>query len=248
MRKSFNWQLFIAFIFLLCSFLFYCLHYFLFHDLHHIFLYLVGDIAFLFINVLLTTFVLQKLMDFRDKRIITKKLNTVIGVFFNEVGTELIRKCAKFDGKLAQISTSLVVTKDWSDGEFDSMHKSVAKHVPAVDSRKGSLIPLRDFLLSKRQFMLNLLENPNLLEHEAFTELTWAVFHLTDELGARVDFASLPESDYNHLSIDIKRAYSALILQWLDYMKYLKHDYPYLFSLAMRTNPFDEQANVVVRG
>jgi hypothetical protein len=30
-------------------------------------------------------------------------------------------------------------------------------------------------------------------------------------------------------------------------MKHLKADYPYLFSLAMRTNPFDSQATIQVR-
>ena len=95
--------------------------------------------------------------------------------------------------------------------------------------------------------MLNLLENPNLLEHESFTNLLWAVFHLTDELVHRSDLKKLPDSDYQHLAGDIKRAYHQLLIQWLDYMKHLKHDYPYLFSLAMRTNPFDANASIEVK-
>jgi hypothetical protein len=38
-----------------------------------------------------------------------------------------------------------------------------------------------------------------------------------------------------------------LVHQWLDYMRHLKKDYPYLFSLAMRTNPFDQEATPVVK-
>jgi hypothetical protein len=30
-------------------------------------------------------------------------------------------------------------------------------------------------------------------------------------------------------------------------MHYLKKNYPYLFSFALRTNPFDEQASVIIR-
>jgi len=37
-----------------------------------------------------------------------------------------------------------------------------------------------------------------------------------------------------------------LVQEWLDYMEYLKVNYPYLFSLAMRTNPFDRKASPVV--
>jgi hypothetical protein len=56
----------------------------------------------------------------------------------------------------------------------------------------------------------------------------------------------LPDSDLKHLSGDIQRSYNLLVDQWLDYMSYLKNNYPYLFSLAMRTNPFDEKASPVV--
>ena len=111
------------------------------------------------------------------------------------------------------------------------------------ESRKA----IRNFLKEKRQFLLNLLENPNLLEHESFTNLLWAVFHLTDELTHRRNLNGLPETDYQHLAGDMKRAYHLLIVEWLNYMKHLKTDYPYLFSLAVRTNPFDVSASVEVR-
>lgn len=45
---------------------------------------------------------------------------------------------------------------------------------------------------------------------------------------------------------DIRRTYSRIVLEWLHYMEHLKEDYPYLFSLAMRTNPFDPEAKVEV--
>jgi hypothetical protein len=98
-----------------------------------------------------------------------------------------------------------------------------------------------------RTFLLGLLENPNLLEHEAFTGMLWAVFHLADELSARATVSGLPDADLDHLSGDIKRAYGILIVQWLTYMKHLHKDYPYLFSLAMRTNPFDAGASVIMK-
>jgi len=94
---------------------------------------------------------------------------------------------------------------------------------------------------------LRLLENPNLLEHESFTELLWAVFHLTEELCSRVDLKQFPDADFQHLSGDIKRAYVLLIAEWLAYMKHLRDSYPYLFSLAARMNPFDPKASPIVK-
>ncbi|GEM_PF-6299397 len=43
---------------------------------------------------------------------------------------------------------------------------------------------VRDLLISKTAFLLRLMENPNLLEHEQFTPLLMATFHLTEELRA----------------------------------------------------------------
>jgi hypothetical protein len=41
--------------------------------------------------------------------------------------------------------------------------------------------------------------------------------------------------------------YGLLVIEWLKYMQHLKQQYPYLFSLAMRTNPFDANASAIVR-
>ena len=73
----------------------------------------------------------------------------------------------------------------------------------------------------------------------------WSVFHLTDELLQREDFALLPAADLQHLAQDLRRALQLLVLEWLAYMRHLKHAYPYLFSLAMRTNPFDADASPI---
>jgi hypothetical protein len=101
-------------------------------------------------------------------------------------------------------------------------------------------------LTTERDFLLSLLGNPNLLEHEIFTELLWAVFHLAEELGNRSDVSNLPENDYQHLVGDITRVHVLLVTQWLAYMKPLHTDYPFLFSLAVRTNPFNPLAKVEI--
>ena len=115
-----------------------------------------------------------------------------------------------------------------------------------MNSRIGELAELKSKLIEKRDFLLRMLENPNLFEHESFTELIWAVFHLTEELVSRPDLKQLSEADYQHFSGDIERAYTLLILEWLMYMIHLKEDYPFLFSYAARTNPFDPEARAEI--
>ena len=102
------------------------------------------------------------------------------------------------------------------------------------------------FSCTAKRFQLTLLENPRLIEHDRFTPLLQARFHLTEEQMAREGFTSLPTTDYAHLSGDINRVCRLILLEWLTSMQYLRQHYPYLFSLAMRQNPFDKNTSVIV--
>jgi hypothetical protein len=245
--KRFSWQIVLGLSLIVLSIVFYLIHYLIFRDPHHIFIYMIGDIAFVFVEVLLVTLIIHRLLDEREKRARLEKLNMVIGTFFSEVGTRLVAYFSDFDPKLDKIRKELVVTNDWSEQEFSSVSKRLKNYDYRVEIQKVDLEVLRSFLDGKRDFLLRLLENPNLLEHESFTELLRAVFHLAEEFAAREDVRRLPDTDCEHLCGDINRAYILLVHQWLDYMKYLKDNYPYLFSLAMRTNPFDQDASPIVK-
>jgi len=247
MKRLFNWQILLGLSLIALSALVYFIHYLIFRDAHHIFLYLIGDIAFVFLEVLLVTLVLHQLLQYREKKVMLNKLNMVIGAFFSEVGGELLKIFSDFDKKSSEMTQKLVITDDSFKKDFLKICKSVKNHSYNIDSKRGDLENIKNFLKGKRQFLLNLLENPNLLEHESFTNLLWAVFHLTEELTHRRSLNGLPENDYQHLAGDIKRAYHLLIVEWLYYMKHLKANYPYLFSLAARTNPFDTNASVEVK-
>jgi hypothetical protein len=209
--------------------------------------YIFNALGFLPINVLLVTIVLNKLLVMRARRERMQKVNMVIGTFFAETGNELIKLLAAGDPASGRLNESLVAGKDWDAAAFADARAGLAAHPFTADAVTTDMPALYAFLSSRRDFLLRLLENPVLLEHESFTELLRAVFHLTEELRHRRDLSGLPETDAAHLSGDIRRVYGQLVLQWLDYMEYLNTSYPYLYSLEMRTNPFDTKASVVVR-
>jgi hypothetical protein len=66
-------------------------------------------------------------------------------------------------------------------------------------------------------------------------------------LSCRGDFARIPQSDCASLVGDTRRAFVSIVAERLNYMRHLKRDYPYLFSLALRTNPFNHDASPEVR-
>lgn len=246
--KKYRWQIVLIVSLLFLSGLLYYVHYLLFRDPHHIFLYLVGDIAFIPVEVLIVTLIIHQLLSAHEKRSMIKKLNMVIGAFFSEVGTEMLGRFRQMEEGPSDNKT-FVVGKGWTERDFNAA-KRIAKHSCEglkFDPKKGDISALKAFLVGKREFLLRLLENPNLLEHEEFTNLLWSVFHFTEELEKRKTLDGLPVTDYEHLAGDMKRVYAILLVTWLDYMAHLKSNYPYLFSLAVRTDPFDSDASVIVK-
>jgi hypothetical protein len=229
--------------FLLCmSIAVYTIHYSIFRNAHDLFFYLVFDIAFVFVQVLMVSLIIERVISIHEKQAMLNKMNMVIGAFFSEAGTGLIKLLIGFDTKDSSLNPELIVKPDWDRKRFDECAKRVAAYRPELDGSKSDLAGLKDFLAKRREFLLGLLGNQNLLEHETFTELLWAVFHLTEELGFRSDLSHLSGKDLEHLSGDMKRAYGELLREWVAYLKHLKTAYPYLFSLAVRTNPFNPEA------
>jgi hypothetical protein len=245
--KKLNWQISLSLLLILLSTLLYCLHFQIFGDAHHIFIYMLGDVAFVPIEVLLVTVIIHQLLAAREKQSLLKKMNMVIGTFFSEVGTDLLKIMSGFDTKAELVGENLIINVDCDDKTFKQKSLAVKAHDAEIKIKGEDLQKLKDYLTENRAFLMSLLENQNLLEHDNFTDLMWALFHLTEELAVRKDVTMLSENDTLHMEIDFKRVYSLLISEWLDYMKHLKKAYPFLFSFAMRTNPFDVSATPIFK-
>jgi len=109
-----KWQLKWAVILILLSALIYIFHYFIFRDVHHIFLYLIGDIAFVFIEVLMVTLVIHELLTMRDKKAIMEKMNMVVGTFFIEMGSTLLDRLNDFDKNFDDVKENFIDIDTWS--------------------------------------------------------------------------------------------------------------------------------------
>jgi hypothetical protein len=206
--------------------------------------FLIGDIGFLCLQVALVTLILDRLLRTRERQAMLRKLNMVLGALFSVVGTVLLGRLAITDTALAEVRSDLIPQLSWSDADYRAAEQAVAQHHPKIDIDACDLESLKAMLVAEKPFLLGLLSNQSLLEHEQFTELLWAVTHLAEELEARTRFDALPAPDRIHLTGDVKRAYALLTLQWLSYLRHLQTQYPYLFSLAARVNPLDPDAHV----
>ena len=183
--KRFSWQILLGLSLIALSAILYLIHYAIFRDSHHIFhlsdwRYCVSPYS----SVVGHTHH-RPVIECKGKTGMLKKMNMVIGAFFSEAGTQLLKSFSDFASHEDQIKKDLLENNDWSNKAFSNINKHLKSYDYRVESQKGDLEDLKNFLLEKRGFLLGLLENPNLLEHESFTELLWAVFHLTEELAFR---------------------------------------------------------------
>jgi hypothetical protein len=206
----------------------------------------LNSLAFAFVQVLIFTFIIEKMISEHEKKAMLEKMNMVIGVFFQEAGTDLLKILASCDSEMPALREEMKVGGRWTDRDFVRAAEAVRNRKHTIKADGPTRTELKAFMEQKRDFLLRLLENPSLLEHETFTELLLAVFHIVDEFHHRQNVSSLPENDVLHIEGDLKRAYALLIEQWLAYAKYLKDNYPYLFSLAARMNPFDAEASATI--
>ena len=209
-------------------------------------IWFLGNLAFLPVYVIIVTLLIESVLKERERQSIMRKLNMVIGVFFSEVGNRLLKELSAYVVACDNLKRHLLIDGTWKEQEFSTTLEYLSKNETKIDSGHCEKRGLKMFLVEKRGFLVSLLENQNLLEHEEFTDLLWAVFHLVEELEARDSFENMPQSDVDHINGDIKRVFGHLSREWVMYMQHLKHDYPYLFSLAVRLNPMIDSPDPIV--
>lgn len=234
--KKFHWEVFLGFFLISLSFSLYFIHYIIFHDIVDIISYIVDDIAFIPIELFIVTVIFNRLLTIRERKDQLRKINLIIGVFFSSAGMELLELFSSHSD--AEGIHEIVFKENYDDkGEFMKIKEKIKLFNFNVEYKIDDLKDLRDLLIEKEDFLLSLLENPG-LENQTFNDLLWMLLHLREELIYHKDITYITREDFDHVIGEIKRVYSLLINEWLLYMRHLKGNYPQLFSLAMRINPF----------
>jgi len=241
-RFGFMW---IIIILISLSLIFFALQQLLFGNIKDTGFYFFQDMMFLPVNILLVTFIINKRLQSREKQERLEQLNIVIGAFFSEAGNHVLETLNPCIPSLSDIKKLLDMNSEWNSRSFETAANAIKAYPLKADINKSAVERLRVALPQKKAHVLQMFSNPNLLEHDTFTDMLWALYHLIDELENRTDISSLPDSDLEHLSGDAARSYGLLVYEWVFYMSYLKSRYPYLWSLAVRKNPFANNSIII---
>ena len=213
-------------------------HYLVFKDVHHVLIYLLGDVAFIPLEVFFVSVVLEELIEARDERQITKKLNMLIGLFYQELGNDVLNHFVRSDEKVIADRLETTIDFEWDESKYNTLTHKIKSHKPSVMMAFIDVKHLDNLLSHHKTLIINLITNPTIHEHGPFSDVLMTLFHLADELKHR-PLDALTKEDLEHLKIDIDRVYKQLAVEWVVYMSHLQVEYPYLFSTAVKNNPFD---------
>ena len=216
----------------------YFINYLMFGDAHHLFVLIAEELAYMPIYIFIILVVAETALSSREKQEISRKTNALVGTFYTEVGYELIRIITKYDKDCDKIKRELVNVENWDAVKTKTFIASAYQHQYCAPKGTEDLVIIKDLMLQKKDFMLELMSNTSLIEKDEFSELLLAVNHVLEEFRTRGELSTFDSADIGHLHVDVERAYRHLINGWVMYMMHLEKEYPYLFKLALRVNPF----------
>ena len=252
MSKRLSWKAKFSILMVILIIIIYGSNYLVLGDAEHIISYIWTHLGFIPVDILIVAFLLDEIIERKEKEAMLEKLDMLMSTFFSELGNDLIGQLSAVNKYDADTQT-LKSIKNWEEKDFDAKldelkNASIDLQADiAPEEREEFLENLRTLLVGKREFIINLINNPNLLEKEEFTGLINAILHLDEELEHRTDLALVNDADFGHLNGDMQRVYNKLVYEWVYYLRYLYKHHPYMIALIIRTNPFDEDADVYVK-
>jgi hypothetical protein len=247
-----RWKIKFSLLMVVLIIIIYGSNYLVLGDAEHIISYIWTHLGFIPVDILVVAFLLDEIIERKEKEAMLEKLDMLMSTFFSEVGNDLINQLSTVN-KYKASTENLKSIKSWNDADYENKLNELknsnvdfsAMDIP-LENREEFLEDLRTLLAGKREFIINLINNPNLLEKEEFTGLINAILHLDEELEHRQKLDLVTNSDFAHLNGDMQRVYEKLVYEWVYYLRYLNKHYPYMIALIIRTNPFDETASVYV--
>jgi voltage-gated potassium channel len=188
----------------------------------------------------------QFLIERKTDKARYERLNMLVELFFSEIGNKMLRYFSSADTGLDQLRNNLNLNQGNHDAELAQIQQHLKNHIFKIETTRIDLVGLKT-LLDNNTLLLRLLENPNLIENQAFTDVLRTTFHFRQELAARGDLTVLPAIDLEHLTDDATRAYKITVQEWISHISYIQKNYPYLFSLTMRTGPFRGETAPIIK-
>ena len=219
----------------------YLIYYIIFGEIHYIITSIAMSIASIPLNILFTSFIINYIVDIRDKKKRDKEVDILTGLFFNEIGIEILDIFTNRDECIEDIRKKALIKKDWAIDKYEELYEIFKNYDSCINVDMDDLKRLKIILDGKSSFILDLLFNPVLEDKEYFTDLIVEVLHVRDEINYRFIGDKLEDYEKIYIESDINKLYKLLCQRWVKYMLYLKNYYPQVFIKSLVNSPFDKR-------
>ncbi|MCB2228406.1 MAG: hypothetical protein KQH53_17130 [Desulfarculaceae bacterium] len=202
-------------------------------DLTYISKYFYLHLSFLPIHALVLGLILDELIQAREKIERRKRLNMFLGIFFRQMGLDIMLNMLTLVENREELEEGLLVDKSWKASHFRHARRDVAHLKLEMRPDREELANLLDMLADRESDIISMTRNPLMLEFESLYRCLLALFHLIEETHFRGPVDALPDSAAAHLASDAGKALTRLASLWLAYLEHLKGEHPVLFGFQV---------------
>lgn len=241
MHKEIRGSIMINIVLLIMSMIIYTIHYMVFGHANETLSGIILSLAYVPLGMICQILIFDKILEARERIKAANKMNMLVGSFYHEVGNKLLDLIVKGDKAIKEVQAYTQISLKWEIDEFQLLSQILREYKCNLDIDIINLEEISRILELENKFLLGYITNPILDEYEEFGNMIISLLHLSDELKSRYNNKTLMDYEKIHIRNDICCAYNRLLLQWVDYMQYLKGVYPELFVKALINSPFDSR-------
>jgi hypothetical protein len=202
-------------------------------NLNYISNYFYLHLSFLPIHALVLGLILDELIQLREKIERRKRLNMFLGVFFRQMGMDIMLNLLLLVDNREELEERLLVGKHWKARHFRRARRELANLKLIMRPDRVALASLLDFLASRDQDIIEMTRNPLMLEFKGLYRCLLSLFHLIEETRFRGPVDTLSEGAVKHLAQDAGKTLILLSSRWLAYLEHLKGEHPVLFGFQV---------------
>ena len=119
MSKRLSWKVKFSIVMVLLIIIIYGSNYLVLGDAEHIISYVWTHLGFIPVDILLVAFLLDEIIEKKEKEAMLEKLDMLMSTFFSEVGNDLISQLSSVN-KYTANTENLKLIKNWDDKDYDA--------------------------------------------------------------------------------------------------------------------------------
>ncbi|MGN8773192.1 hypothetical protein [Candidatus Weimeria sp. HCP3S3_B5] len=202
-----------------------------FHDVRTTAFYFLQDMAFMPITIAIATIVVGEIISLREKRERLEKTQMLTSSFFTGIGAYLLKEIIRMTDT-DQFITEVVRGSSYDKRQEKEILDRIRKMDLTVHIDREGYDRIRQIIRENQTNIFIIASNPLVIEHEAFTDMLWGIFHLMDEYRLRGDWDDLSAQDIEHFDQDFERILRAMLINWVRDVRYLRENFPDFYAVA----------------